>query len=129
MPGIHAATHTAVVAIADGCATSWLLSTVKRTTMDMMRMLKSIAWTENCPNQALAMQPTPTAVFLSVCLLASAIAPETVLLRLFMKSNHTNGKPNSGVSITLWMHTCYEKIDNECMAKMSPRWNDYMQHD
>lgn len=24
---------------------------------------------------------------------------------------------------------CYEKIDNECMAKMSPRWNDYMQHD
>jgi hypothetical protein len=63
--------------------------TVRRTTIDIRRMLKSVAWTVNCPMTALAVQAGPGTSPLPLEMAYSATPPEMVLFREFIRSGST----------------------------------------
>lgn len=144
-PGTQAAAHSRMVLRCEASLRRCVRKTVSRTTMEMMRMLKSTAWTLNWPTQALIThEGVVSALPLRVWPSESTTAPDMVLLRLLMKSGD-----DVSFSFSFWfplflslilpvrsercsldlvsVHTCDEEVQDERMPEMPLRRQRYVQ--
>ena len=86
-PGTQDAAQTRIVVTSEGVLEGTLFRTVNSTEMEMMRMVKSTAWTDHWPTKAFAMQFPSAGVFgVPVRPLARIRAPEIVLFKLLIQS-------------------------------------------
>jgi hypothetical protein len=84
--GIQGATQSIAICVGLGRVYGNWSVTVRRTTMDIRRMLKSVACTVNCPMKAFAVQAGPGTSPLPLEMAYSAKPPETVLFRELIRS-------------------------------------------
>lgn len=87
MDGTQARAHSEVIVKREGSADSLRVRSVNRTVMDMIRMLKSTAWTENWPTKALALQAGPGESGSGLSRLIMVKIPDIELFSEFMPSD------------------------------------------
>ena len=85
--GTQARAHIERIVRREGSADSLRVRSVNRTVMDMIKMLKSTAWTENCPTKALTLQARPGESGSGLFRLSMVMMPDIELLSEFMPSD------------------------------------------